>query len=653
MSDSVSCIECGSVVPADAPDGICPACLWKLGLSDLSEPTAEFVIAPSTAANESTFRTTDGLEATASVALLSPPVASATAHAAPLRRLGNYDLVAELGRGGMGVVYKAVQRRADRLVAVKLILGGAASGDENRERFASEVQALAKLRHPNIVPVYEVGDEEGCPYFSMEYMAGGSLAERAKRAPLPPAEAARIVEQLAAAVHVAHAVGVLHRDIKPGNVLLDEDGTPKLTDFGLAKRLDRDEGLTHTGSVLGTPGYMPPEQARGERDLSPAADVYSLGATLFALLAGRPPFAGQNFHDTLQKVLSEDAPRLRTKRPEVARDLEAVCLKCLEKDPARRYATAQALADDLTRWRTGESTIARPQTLPQRAARQLRQRWRAVAIACALVAAIAAAIVINRLRDPLLAIDTALRRGEKVTLIGERGGPRWQRWEFGAGTGGTNDQNGFEVLCTSPGFIELVPRTHQAHYRFSAEFKAIRSIVEDSWAGLYFGRVGAAGPESSMERSLVVRFRDDRLSGRPAFPGKGDPLSVQDTFCISMPDDPALTSGTPLAFLYVDESVEGRKPNSAPWRRVVVELGAAGFRVQFFPDIDAPPRMIQPDPYPWTKLHKRVPAMQDWLATHAPRVPVGPLEFVPQGGCGLYVHNATIAFRNVVLEPLP
>ena len=319
MSDSVSCNECGSVVPADVPDGICPACLWQVAALDVAQSDRGLVAAASTAAIASTVHSAGDLEATASMAVASPSrrrgggVWSADAPAV-IRTLGNYDLLEELGRGGMGVVYKAVQRRADRLVAVKLILGGTASDEESRERFESEVQTLARLRHPNIVPVFEVGDEEGCPYFSMEYMPGGSLAEKAKRSPLAAAEAAGIVEQLAAAVEAAHAVGVLHRDIKPGNVLLDQDGIPKLTDFGLAKRLDCDEGLTHTGSVLGTPGYMPPEQARGERDLTPAADVYSLGTTLFALLAGRPPFAGQSFHDTLQNVIAADPPRLRQLR---------------------------------------------------------------------------------------------------------------------------------------------------------------------------------------------------------------------------------------------------------------------------------------------------------------------------------------------------
>jgi len=655
----VSCSECGSAVPRDAPDGICPTCLWQLGWD---EPNlAALVSAPSTDAIGSTVRTVAGLEETASVGVLAPPRRAArqpTDAAAPpiLRRLGNYDLIEELGRGGMGVVFKAVQRRADRLVAVKLILGGAASGAEDRERFESEVQALARLKHPNIVPVFEVGDVEDCPYYSMEYMPGGTLSQLAKDGPLPPEKAAAIVETLAGAVEAAHQVGVLHRDIKPGNVLLDAEGTPKLTDFGLAKRLDRDDGLTHTGSVLGTPGYMPPEQARGERYLTPAADVYSLGATLFALLAGRPPFAGKDFHDTLQKVLQDDAPRLRGKRPDVSRDLEAVCLKCLEKDSHRRYATAQALADDLARWREGASTIARPQSLARRALRQALRRWRPAALAGTLIggtllAVALAALLVVYYRDPVRTQHADLLRGETLTLIKAAGPPKWQRWA--AGTGSVSDaaaSGPFQVFSAGSGLLELVPTVPRNHFRITAEFKHEEAVDATSCVGIYVARSEAENIEDSVAARAVLVFFRDRPGTQKSVFSIGDILDVQDSLLLSTPAHPFLVQGSPQASLAVKEP----KPSvQRPWRRVIAEVGPAGIRVQFFSDLNGPPRDAATKPIQLNRFWQQNPAYREWLKTNHPEVTSARLEYAPHGGCGIFVRNAKAMFRNVVVEPLP
>jgi len=660
VSDSVSCTECGSLVPADAPGGICPACLWRLGSVGLAEQDRQPGELVSTSAASSTYRTADISQATPLVALGGPrrtPSRDLAADEAQpiLRRLGNYDLLEELGRGGMGIVYRALQRGANRIVAVKLILGGSASGEENRERFQAEVQTLARLKHPGIVPVFEVGDEEGCPYFSMEFMPGGNLAQKSKHSPLAPREAAVIVEQLATAVHAAHEVGVLHRDIKPSNVLLDADGQPKLTDFGLAKRLDSDQSLTNTGSVLGTPGFMSPEQARGLRELTPAADVYSLGATLFALLSGKPPFSGHNVQDTVQRVIHDEPPRLRAKRPEIAQDLEAVCLKCLEKDPTRRYSSAQALAEDLARWRNGLSTIARPQTLPQRVLRQLRRRWHVATAACVLLVVGAAAAYGVRMRDPLVQLDAAVRRGEKITLIDNLGVAKWHRWEFGVGTGATRSDYGFEVFCAAPSYIELVPNTHHERFRFSAEFRPGRSIRSDSWAGVYIGRVEArAGAAGTVERAILVAFRDDLDKNRPRFP-KGDPLEFRDVLNISTPEE-IESAGSPLDSVWVREPVNerGLKFPDRPWRRLIVELDRDVLRVTFYPDVAGPPVTLGKVLFPIDKLHKLTPERRRQLVDNGhPVLAALPIEFSPRGGCGIYVHNASITFRNVTLEPLP
>jgi WD40 repeat protein len=285
-----------------------------------------------------------------------------------------YEIIGELGRGGMGVVYRARQLSLGRAVAVKVVASDT-SDTAALDRFHAEAESLAKLRHANVVPVYEAGDAEGRPYLVLELVEGGSLADRLRDGPLPPRDAARLVAGLARGIQAAHAAGVLHRDLKPANVLLAaDDGTPKVTDFGLAKRLDSDDGLTATGLVLGTPGYMAPEQAGRDQPVGPTADVYGLGAVLYACLVGRPPFHGPDPVITLWQVKRDDPVSPRRLQPGVARDLETVCLKCLAKDPKRRYAAAADLAEDLDRFLDGRPVRARPSAAWERAAKLARRR---------------------------------------------------------------------------------------------------------------------------------------------------------------------------------------------------------------------------------------------------------------------------------------
>ncbi len=272
-----------------------------------------------------------------------------------------YEILGELGRGGMGVVYKARQLSLKRTVAVKMILAGSFAGPRELARFRTEAVAVARLQHPNIVQVYEVGDLKGCPYFSLEYVPGGSLAEHLDGKPWPARRAARLVETLARAVNHAHRQGIVHRDLKPANVLVGQEEIPKITDFGLAKQLDSEAGLTPSDAVLGTPSYMAPEQANGKyKRVGPAADIYSLGAILYELLTGRPPFEADTPLDTIMQVVSEEPVPPRVLRPKLARDLETVCLKCLHKQPERRYRSARALAEDLHRFVSAEPIRAKP-----------------------------------------------------------------------------------------------------------------------------------------------------------------------------------------------------------------------------------------------------------------------------------------------------
>jgi tetratricopeptide (TPR) repeat protein/predicted Ser/Thr protein kinase len=290
----------------------------------------------------------------------SYPAPTPSSPVAPLPSVPGYEILGVLGRGGMGVVYKARQLNLKRLVALKMIRDGAHAGPEDLARFRIEAEAAAQLQHPHIVQIYEVGERDGLPFFSLEFVEGGSLAAKLNGAPLPPRPAALLVASLARAMDAAHQRGIIHRDLKPANVLLTADGQPKIADFGLAKKLDDSAVQTRSGAVMGTPAYMAPEQAAGRtREVGPLTDVYALGAILYEALTGRLPFKGANLRETLEQVCSQDPVPPRRVQPKVPRDLETICLKALAKEPARRYASALALAHDLERFAAGEPILAR------------------------------------------------------------------------------------------------------------------------------------------------------------------------------------------------------------------------------------------------------------------------------------------------------
>lgn len=280
-----------------------------------------------------------------------------------LKRISSYEVLEEIGRGGMGVVYKAQDPRLKRTVALKVILAGGHAGEVELARFQTEAESVARLKHHNFVQIYEVGSDEGLPFLALEYCAGGSLEERVAASLLSPRDAAELVAKLAEALDHAHRAGVIHRDLKPGNVLFDESGEPKITDFGLAKKVGEDDSRTRTVSVMGSIGYMSPEQASGRtREATPAVDVYALGAILYRLLTGKTPFEGASTVESLQLVINGVPAPIRRLRPSCPRDLETICLKCLEKSSANRYRTAADLADDLRRFLKGEPIAARAAT---------------------------------------------------------------------------------------------------------------------------------------------------------------------------------------------------------------------------------------------------------------------------------------------------
>jgi WD40 repeat protein/predicted Ser/Thr protein kinase len=362
-----TCPQCGSALRADAPGGLCPACLSRVtfGLTGATEETRD--------ADRAT------------------PVAKVPDR---LRSFGDFELLEEVGRGGMGVVYRARQRSLNRIVAVKMILAGHFAGEKDVRRFRAEAQAAAKLRHPNIVTVFEVGEHEGQPYFSMEFLEGRPLSEAVRAQPWRARRAAACLRTIASAMHYAHSQGLVHRDLKPANILLDAADVPRITDFGLAKQLSSDSNLTLTGQTLGSPSYMSPEQATGQSALVGAlSDVYSLGAILYHIITGRPPFQGESLQSVLLQVQNAEPVSPRLLNPGVPRDLETICLKCLEKEPARRYASAEELAKELDHFLADEPIRARPVSAPERLWRWCRKRPAVAGLSAALLLVLVAVAI--------------------------------------------------------------------------------------------------------------------------------------------------------------------------------------------------------------------------------------------------------------------
>jgi serine/threonine protein kinase len=347
MSSIRVCPICAAPLAADAPAGLCPQCLLKAALSGQSAADTAITGAWNSDAGTATI----------------PPSAGVK-----LRYVGDYELLEEIARGGMGIVWRAKQISLNRTVAVKTIRAGALATDDDVQRFLREAEAAANLQHPNIVAIHEVGEHHGQYYFSMDYIAGRDLAAIRRDGPMPPQQIAALMKTIAETIHFAHQRGTLHRDLKPQNILIDESGEPRITDFGLAKLTGEDSRLTQTGVVMGSPSYMPPEQAAGNlAEIGPHSDVYSLGAILYELLTGRPPFQGATPMATLRAVMDSEPTAPHKLNADGPPDLETICLKCLEKSPNQRYHSARELADDLSRYLRREPILAKRASMLRRA----------------------------------------------------------------------------------------------------------------------------------------------------------------------------------------------------------------------------------------------------------------------------------------------
>jgi tRNA A-37 threonylcarbamoyl transferase component Bud32 len=576
---------------------------------------------------------------------------------------GPYQLLAQIGQGGMGIVYKARQAHLQRPVALKLVLAGAFAGEEALARFRVEAQAVARLQHPNVIQIFDYGEHQGQPYFSMEFLEGGSLARKLAGVPQAPAEAARMVQTLARAVHAAHRQRIVHRDLKPANVLLTADGTPKISDFGLAKLLDDEQSHTQSEAVLGTPSYMAPEQARGDtRAIGPLVDVYALGAILYELLSGRPPYRGANRAETLELVKSQELVPPSRHCPRIPRGLEAICLKSLEKSPARRYPSAEDLAEDLARWLRGEAPLVRPARWPVRLGRTARRHPLVSGTLAALVAGLAAALAAWIFLDPDRPIDKIedrLADGERVVLIGATGGPSWARWRIGGeAVKSFEAPDGFYSLSAwkRHGLLELVRDPQQTRFRLQAE---VRHETSDDFGevGLYVaGTKTPAGPGTihSFLQFTYNDIKDDmdvynrlppqtkkhvppptgnrvRLNQRLLVPGQMKPIW-----------DVRLSGLDPE--LFKPEGFAGGK-----WRKLALEVTPEQVRGYWAGD-KAFGELSSDDIQKNLESKLSLPGLAKKRSGISLRgVRRG---FEPRGSLGLYVFRGSASFRNVIIEPM-
>jgi WD40 repeat protein/serine/threonine protein kinase/tetratricopeptide (TPR) repeat protein len=445
--------------------------------------------------------------------------------------LPGYEILDELGRGGMGVVYKAVQIGLKRLVALKMILAGPHAGTEDRERFLTEAEAAARLQHANIVQIYDIGEHEGRAYFALEFVEGGSLDQWIDGKPQPPRAAARLVELLARAMHYAHERGIVHRDLKPANILLanrdpgvgDQELkpesripladrlTPKITDFGLAKKLDSDDGQTRTGSILGTPNYMAPEQATGQTHaIGPCSDIHALGAILYELLTGRPPFMGESAYDTIRQVANAEPLPPRSLVAGLPRDIETVCLKCLHKDPRRRYSDAQELARDLRRYQDGESIRARPTPAWERAVKWTRRRPGAAAFLAAGTALLLLLLGIGVAWNARLRLESERekQRSEELSSALDVSERRLLRLTM---ANGNRLMDSGDYIDALPWFVEAMRMERNLDERMQSHRLRIAALLEHcpQAANVWFHASGVNSLAFSPDGRLLVYAGDD------------------------------------------------------------------------------------------------------------------------------------------------
>jgi serine/threonine protein kinase len=586
--------------------------------------------------------------------------------APPPRRIAGYELLAQIGYGGMGVVWRARHGALNRLVALKLLRFGPASGDTEHARFRLEAQALARIHHPNVVEVHDAGEFDGQPYFAMELLEGGNLARRLLAGGrLPPLQAAELTRILALAVQAAHDANVLHRDLKPSNVLFTADGVPKVADFGLAKLLDSAGAQTRAGDMLGTPAYMAPEQARGDqREVGPTTDVYGLGALLYEMLAGRPPFRGRNHKAILHQVVKRAPSPLPALGVEKGRNLAAICERCLEKEPKDRYPSAAALAEDLDLWARNLPPKVKPPGPLSRVGRYVRRRtFLSASIgACGLLALGGTAGWL--LWDPNAreaALESQLAGGAPVTLLGdESSSPAWQHWQLGARDSllspRSHTDSAFTIHCETFALLELLRSTPLDRYRLRADVRQEKDMEEGTGrVGIYFGGWHRLGTGEGVHVFIQLGFNDifnwpevaaawNRKNPllKPLAVPTGNPLKME-AHLYSQEPGAVIDMATLLAR---GEVVDPRGWAARGWRSLAVEVTPEEIRAYWEENTSQPTLRVRPGEIEQVLLGDLNAGLRQAYPKDAR------LAFAPKGSLGLLVAQGAASFRNVRVEPL-
>jgi serine/threonine-protein kinase len=573
-----------------------------------------------------------------------------------LPRLGRFELLHEIGQGGMGRVFRANDPLLDRPVALKTIRSGLLASSEEIERFLNEARAIAQFRHPHIVSLFDMGQEQGHYYLALEYVSGGTLTgQLAECTRSSPRRAVELMEKIARAVHYAHEARILHRDLKPGNILIDQAGEPRVTDFGLVKFLEGNFEVTRQGQAVGTLPYMSPEQAAGNVDIGPASDIWSLGVILFEMLMGRRPFQGATPTELHRHITESEPDRPRKLRRDLDADLETILLKCLEKNPADRYASAQALADDLRNWLDGKPIQARPLSRAGRVLRSVRRHPLAWLSACTLVLGLAAAMILWATHDPLREVhemQEMLRAGKPVTLIGQTGPPRHSRILLGdsrSRTSVTPDQL-FTVSTWETCLVELLPDPGIDRYRFEVEVLHSQAS-RNSPGGVVWGYHKQPTPKGWATifscLSFSDRFNTPKELKKAALKVKPPPGNrVQmNTYLVEEPgpgERYAFFSGKPTFY-------EPLQENEKRWRCLAVEVTPE--RVRTFWENKPMEGSDWKTEFIAQKSRQAI-EMQIKLGV----LPVAIEDVVPQvrprQGLGVMVFQGAAKFRNAVLQPL-